>query len=58
MKIILFRHGEKQRPNLSTSDDKIKIFAPTWPKAFESQILKKTLADSIENSDSLKIEKI
>ena len=38
--------------------DEIKIFAPTWPKSFEAQILKKTLGVSIEKSDSLKIEKI
>ncbi len=39
-------------------NDKIKIFAPTWPKSFEDQILKKTLGVSIEKSDNLKIEKV
>lgn len=38
--------------------DKIKIFAPKWPVSFETDILIKTLANSIEKSDSLKIEKI
>lgn len=38
--------------------DKIKIYAPTWPTQFESEILSKTLAKSIIKSDSLKIEKI
>ncbi|MDD4785193.1 MAG: isoleucine--tRNA ligase [Candidatus Shapirobacteria bacterium] len=38
-------------------NDQIKIFAPSWPKSFESQILKKTLSVSIETSDILKIEK-
>ncbi len=38
--------------------DKIKIFSPEWPANFESDILTKTLANSIEKSDSLKIEKI
>jgi isoleucyl-tRNA synthetase len=38
--------------------DKIKIFASTWPKNFETEILTKTLAVSIEKSDDLKIEKI
>ena len=37
--------------------DKIKIFAPSWPKSWQTQILSKTLAISIEQSDSLKIEK-
>ncbi|MDP4009886.1 MAG: DUF5915 domain-containing protein, partial [Candidatus Shapirobacteria bacterium] len=38
--------------------DKIKVFSPSWPKLFESEILSKTLAASIEKSDTLKIEKI
>jgi valyl-tRNA synthetase len=38
--------------------DRIRIFAPQWPKSFESDILMKTLSDSIEKSDSLRIEKI
>jgi isoleucyl-tRNA synthetase len=38
--------------------DKIKIFAPTWPQSFEKEILTKTLSVSIEKSDSLRIEKI
>jgi isoleucyl-tRNA synthetase len=38
--------------------DKIKVFAPIWPKSFETEILTKTLAVSIEKSDDLKIEKI
>ena len=37
--------------------DKIKIFAPNWPANFEKDILNKTLAVSIEKSDTLKIEK-
>ena len=38
--------------------DKIKIYASNWPTNFEADILTKTLAKSIEKSDSLKIEKI
>ena len=38
--------------------DKIKIFAPSWPTKFEDEIKSKTLAESIEKSDQLKIEKI
>lgn len=38
--------------------DQIKIFAVSWPANFEGQLLKKTLAVSIEKSDNLKIEKI
>lgn len=37
--------------------DHIKINAPTWPKSFESQILEKTLADSIEIGETLSISK-
>lgn len=37
---------------------KIKIFADNWPKSFEKEIMTKTLAVSIEKSDTLKIEKI
>jgi len=38
--------------------DRIKITAPGWPKNYESQILAKTLADSIEKGDKLSVEKI
>jgi isoleucyl-tRNA synthetase len=38
--------------------DRIKIFAPLWPQSFEKEILSKTLSDSIEKSDDLRIEKI
>jgi len=38
--------------------DKIKISAPSWPTNFETEILAKTLAVSIEKSDTLKIEKL
>ncbi|MBU1130314.1 class I tRNA ligase family protein, partial [Patescibacteria group bacterium] len=38
--------------------DKIKIFCPNWPKSFEKQLLKKTLAISIKKSNNLKIEKV
>jgi isoleucyl-tRNA synthetase len=38
-------------------DDKIKIFAPSWPKDFENEILKKTLGISIEKADTLHVEK-
>jgi len=37
--------------------DKIKITAPSWPKNFETEILSKTLALSIETGDTLKITK-
>lgn len=35
--------------------DRIKITAPNWPKSFETQILEKTLADSIEVGSELSI---
>ena len=38
--------------------DKIKIYAPKWPQSFESEILTKTLAISIQKANDLKIEKI
>jgi len=38
-------------------DDRIKIFAPSWPKLFETEILKKTLGISIQTGDSLHVEK-
>ena len=37
--------------------DRIKIFAPSWPKIFESKLLEKTLADSIQVGESLLVEK-
>ena len=46
----------RREANLAINDS-IKIFAPTWPKDFEDQILKKTLAVSIEIGDILKVEK-
>lgn len=39
-------------------NDKIKIIAPDWPVNFETQILKKTLAVSIQKGNSLKIQKV
>jgi isoleucyl-tRNA synthetase len=36
--------------------DRIKIYAPSWPKNFEHEILSKTLADSVELSSEVKIE--
>lgn len=38
--------------------DKIKIFAPNWPTDFEKEILTKTLGQTIEKSDNLRVEKI
>lgn len=38
--------------------DQIKIYSPSWPTTFETELLKKTLAVSIEKADSLRIEKI
>lgn len=37
--------------------DRIKIIAPSWPKNFETKILEKTLADSIQAGDSLSLVK-
>jgi len=37
--------------------DRIKIIAPSWPKEFESQLLEKTLADSITVGNILSLEK-
>jgi len=47
----------RKESNLNLQD-KIKIFAPNWPKNFQTDIMNKTLAISIEKSDELKIEKI
>lgn len=47
----------RRKANLELSD-KIKIYAPSWPKKFEDEILNKTLAQKIIESDQLKIEKI
>ncbi|MFA5749640.1 MAG: isoleucine--tRNA ligase [Candidatus Shapirobacteria bacterium] len=47
----------RKEANLNLKD-KIKIFVPSWPKEFETEVLTKTLAVSIEKSDNLKIEKI
>ena len=41
-----------------TVTDKIKIFAPSWPKEFEKQLLQKTTGISIETSQRLSIEKV
>jgi hypothetical protein len=38
--------------------DKIIIFAPLWPKSFESEILSKTLATKIVSENELRLEKI
>jgi isoleucyl-tRNA synthetase len=55
----LVRNIQVLRKNKSFQiKDRIKIIAPSWPKEFESQILAKTLADSIEKGDVLSIEKI
>lgn len=37
-------------------NDQIKIIAPSWPKEFEQQLLKKTLATSISNGPELSIQ--
>ena len=47
-----------RRENGLQVHDRIKILAPNWPKSFEDQILKKTLADSIEIGDNLAVTKI
>lgn len=39
-------------------NDKIIIYAPTWPKSFESEILFKTLATKIIPEKQLRLEKI
>jgi isoleucyl-tRNA synthetase len=36
--------------------DRIKITAPSWPKTFEDQLLKKTLANSITQGNILSIQ--
>lgn len=46
----------RKEQNLQLSD-RITITAPSWPKAFESQILEKTLADSISLGETLSITK-
>jgi len=38
--------------------DRINVFAPSWPKNFEKQILEKTLADSIQKGNTLSLEKV
>lgn len=37
--------------------DKIKIFAPSWPKVFEAEILKKTLGTEIVKDETLHVER-
>jgi isoleucyl-tRNA synthetase len=55
----LVRNIQVLRKNRSLRvQDRIKIFAPEWPKIFEKQILEKTLADSIQKGDTLDLEKI
>lgn len=39
-------------------NDKITIQAPSWPQSFESQLLAKTLANSISKGDILTVEKV
>jgi isoleucyl-tRNA synthetase len=46
----------RKEQNLNLND-KIKIFAPTWPEKYQQELLEKTLAVSIEKSDQLKILK-
>lgn len=41
-----------------TLKDKTKIFAPSWPVAFENQILKGTASISIEKGEEFKVEKV
>lgn len=38
--------------------DQILIFTPSWPKEFESDILKKTMAIGIKTSTNLHVEKV
>jgi isoleucyl-tRNA synthetase len=47
-----------RRKNNFDLKDKIQIYAPSWPKDFEKEILKKTLGQKITKSNQLKIEKI
>jgi len=47
----------RKETNLNPSD-KITIQAPDWPKQFEKDLLKKTLAVSIQKSTQLKIDKV
>ncbi|MGI5840863.1 MAG: isoleucine--tRNA ligase, partial [Patescibacteria group bacterium] len=47
-----------RKENHLNIQDKIKVFAPSWPKQFEDDIKKRTLAVSIEKSDNLQIEKV
>ncbi len=47
----------RKQANLKPSD-KINIFAPSWPKSFEKDILAKTNASSIKNGQAVKVEKI
>ncbi|MBP6989407.1 isoleucine--tRNA ligase [Candidatus Shapirobacteria bacterium] len=55
----LVRNIQVMRKNLGFQvKDRIKIYSPSWPKEFESQILEKTLADSIEVAPSLSLGKI
>lgn len=49
-RVQIMRKNEKMK-----LDDRITIFAPSWPKKFESYILDKTIAKSIEKAEKLKI---
>jgi len=55
----LIRQIQNTRKNMGMKlTDKIKIFAPNWPKEFEKDLLSKTNAISISKLNQLKIEKI
>ena len=53
----LIRQVQNLRKKAKVSlDQKIKLFAPTWPKGYEDYIKTKTLATSITKAKVLKIE--
>ncbi|MBI3955159.1 hypothetical protein HY338_01840 [Candidatus Gottesmanbacteria bacterium] len=45
----------KRKESGCSLTDKIIVKMPRWPKEFESQIMKKTLASKLEQSDKLEI---
>ncbi len=55
----LIRQVQNLRKELNLNlKDKIKIYSPDWPTDFEAEIKLKTLAQSIDKANQLKIEKI
>ena len=42
----------------TTLDEKVIVYLPSWPKAWEEEIKRQTLSEKLINGDKLKIEKL